>query len=82
MEKGLFSTISTEIEEGLRRNFHYRHARDLGQILPLRVFIIEKNGTRAYFRRCVEDGQKLGDVKHVVLDKRTGWTDYFAGELV
>jgi hypothetical protein len=75
------ATISTEIEEGLRRNFHYGHARDLGQILPLRIFVIEKNGTQAYFRRCVEDGQKMGDVKHVILDQRTGWAEYFTGEL-
>jgi hypothetical protein len=81
-EKGLFALVAAEIEEGFRRNFHYRHAGDLGQVLPLRVFVIERNGTRAYFRRCVEDGQKIGDVKHVVLDKRTGWTPYFTGELV
>jgi len=82
MEKGLSDIISTEIEEGLRRNFHYRHARDLGQVLALRVFVIEKDGTQAYFRRCVEDGQNLGDVKHVVLDRRTGWADHFSGRFI
>lgn len=81
-EKGLFAKISTEIDQGLGSNFHYRHARDLKQILPFRVFLIAKNGSQSYFRRCVEDGQRMGEIKHVLLDKRTGWADYFAGELI
>jgi hypothetical protein len=80
--KGVCDIVANEIEEGLRENFHYRHARDLEQVLPLRVFLIEGDGTDAYLRRCVEEGQKMGDVKHVVLDTRAGWANRFTGRFV
>jgi hypothetical protein len=80
--KGRCEIVAEEIEEGLRENFHYRHASDLEQVLPLRVFLIDGDGTGAYLRRCVEEGQKVGDVKHVVLDKRGGWVNRFEGNFV
>jgi hypothetical protein len=67
------------IEEGLAENFHYRYARDLEQVAPLKIFLIESAGMRTYFNRCRAEGQKIGDIKPDVLDKRTGWQDYFKG---
>lgn len=68
------------VEQGLLENFHYRYGRELGQIAPLRLFLIDPGGIRVYFNRCNENGQKIGDVKAGVLDKRTGWENYFKGK--
>ena len=51
--------IKRMVEEGLKENFHYRYARDLGQISQLKVFLIKGNGTQSYIKRCMEQGEKL-----------------------
>jgi hypothetical protein len=76
------SLFRDEIERGLEENFHYRYARSLEQIAPLRIFLIESGGVQTYFKRCGEEGQKIGDIKPNVLDKRTGWEDYFNGSFI
>lgn len=78
-EDSLITSIGNHIERGLGTNFHYRYARDLGQIKPLKLFFIHSNGIETYFKRCIHDGQKAGDIKPSVLDKRTGWEEHFNG---
>lgn len=74
--------IKKEVEKGLKENFHYWYARDLGQILPIKVFLIKSNGAESYFKRCIEEGQKIGEIKQVALDNRTGWEQYFEGNFL
>jgi len=67
------------IEQGLAENYHYRYARNLGQITPLRLFLIDSGGIRDYFNRGIAEGQKAGDIKSDILDRRIGWEGYFKG---
>ena len=69
------------IDTKLRDNFHYNHARALGQLAPVRVFRTEGGG-RAYLEEAVRAGQRAGDVKPLALDRRDGWSSRFPGQFV
>lgn len=70
--------IAASIERALEENFHYRYARRLGQLGPLRVFAA-RNAEASYLAACMARGQRAGDVKCVALDPRDGWTPKFEG---
>jgi hypothetical protein len=70
--------IGTSIERALEENFHYRYARRLGQLGPVRVFAA-RNAEASYLAACMARGQRAGDVKCVALDHRDGWTPKFEG---
>ena len=70
--------IGAFIERALDENFHYRYARRLGQLGPLRVFAA-RNAEASYLAACMARGQRAGDVKCVALDTRDGWTPKFEG---
>lgn len=70
--------IGGSIERALDENFHYRYARRLGQLGPLRVFAA-RNAEASYLAACIARGQRAGDVKSVALDPRDGWTPKFEG---
>lgn len=70
------------VDQGLKENFYYRYARDIGQLRPPRLFCVEPGaGREAFLARCAADGQRLGDIKQTVLDRRTGWTAVFCSVL-
>ena len=68
------------IEEKLAANPHYRACVALGQLAPVRVFRIEKDGFFLYLRRCRERGQRMGDVKPLALSPLSGWSAVYNGE--
>jgi hypothetical protein len=70
--------IGASIERALEENFHYRYARRLGQLGPLRVFAA-RHAEASYLAACMARGQRAGDVKSVALDPRDGWTPKFEG---
>jgi hypothetical protein len=70
--------IAASIERALEENFHYRYARRLGQLGPLRVFAA-RNAEASYLAACMARGQRAGDVKCIALDPRDGWTPKFEG---
>ena len=71
--------ILESVDQGLGTNFHYRYARELGQLERPRMRVLQENtGRESYLRQCVASGQRLGDIKPVLLDRRTGWTEAFA----
>lgn len=72
--------LSPSIDQGLKENFHYQYARDLNQLLPLQIFVIRKDAEQAYMRRCMSEGQRLGEIKYSLLDRRDNWQDYFEGD--
>jgi len=76
--EGDLGGIAGAIDRALDENFHYRHARRLGQLGPLRAFAA-RNAEASYLAACVARGQRAGDVKHVALDRRDGWTRQFEG---
>jgi hypothetical protein len=70
--------VAASIERALEENFHYRYARRLGQLGPVRVFAA-RNADASYVAACMARGQRAGDVKSVALDARDGWTAKFEG---
>ncbi len=70
--------VTETIDRGLKENFHYRYAREIGQLSPPRVVLVRSGaGHCTFVKRCIEAGQRLGDIKQTVLDRRTGWTEVF-----
>jgi hypothetical protein len=81
-DKKLFIDRSAElaynIETGLRDNFNYRYCRKLGQLKPVRVFVIEDDPQEKYFRQCLRT-QVLGNIKNPVVSRLEGWSGVFKG---
>ncbi len=73
--------IAAGVESGLQENFHYRYARRLGQLGPVRVFEA-RNAGASYLAAGVARNQRVGDVKAATLDPRDGWTERFSGSFV
>ncbi|WP_224247727.1 GH3 auxin-responsive promoter family protein [Hyalangium gracile] len=65
------------IEQALREGFHYRYARELGQLGPVRAVRVS-HGARHYEARCIALGQRAGDIKPTDLHRQPGWTAHFA----
>jgi hypothetical protein len=71
--------LEREIDAGLAQNPHYRYCRKLGQLGPLRIFMVRSAGHSRYIKHCVERGQRLGDIKPASLSAETGWSQRFDG---
>ena len=67
------------LERRLAVNFHYEYCRKLGQLGPVEVAWV-RNGGERYLEGCAARGQRLGDVKPAVLDKRGGWDAWLVGD--
>lgn len=70
------------IDTALKDNMQYAYARNIGQLSAPKVFHIRADGDRSYYRRCLEEGQRMGDIKPAVLDRRADWIPYFQGRLL
>lgn len=73
------AVIGAAVENRLRGNYHYQHARRLGQLLPLRVVSLEGDAMAVYRRCMMEKGMKAGDIKVTPLSKDSGWSFVFGG---
>ncbi len=63
----------------LRRNPYYAYCRDLGQLLPVRLFVIAERGYEAFAQRQAANGARFGDIKPVALCRASGWSEIFSG---
>ena len=68
--------LSAALDAALRENFHYDYCRRLGQLNEAQTVLV-KNGTEVYIHACQMRGMKMGDVKASVLQKSTGWSEWF-----
>jgi hypothetical protein len=68
--------LNAELDSALCENFHYDYCRRLGQLNEVQTVLV-KNGSEAYIQACQMRGMKMGDVKASVLQKSTGWNDWF-----
>lgn len=59
--------LEEQLEEILRKNFHYEYCRRLGQLKPLCVCHVFGNPRHDFLQYQVEKGQRLGDIKNVIL---------------
>jgi hypothetical protein len=76
----LFDALRKKLEDGLMENPYYRHAVAAGQLAPAEVTALNPEGDSAwllYERRCLQEGQKCGNIKPTALDRRTGWPEVF-----
>lgn len=71
---------SLRMENLLQENPNYRYCVDLGQLHPVRIYKIDGSGCARYEERCLEQGQKLGDIKPTALSTLDNWRHYFKGE--
>ena len=76
--------IEREIDELFQENYHYKYCRKLGQLLPLRIFLIDtvNNAKETYMKICNKRGQRLGDIKPSVLVSYKGLTEEFTGSFL
>ena len=72
--------LAKDIDNGLRENFHYDYCRKLGQLGGIQVIRVA-NGAETYLLACQSRGQKLGNIKPSVLQKTTGWMEWFTDTL-
>lgn len=66
------------VECALLEGHHYRYARELGQLGPVRSVRVSE-GARRYEARCISLGQRAGDIKPMDLHRQPGWSDHFSG---
>lgn len=77
--------LSDILDGALCENFHYDLCRRLGQLGPVRVFIIQskrQSAETAYLNEMQRRGIQLGNTKPAPLDRRTGWERVFEGRFV
>jgi hypothetical protein len=72
----LRNDLTTELDSILRENFHYDYCRKLGQLNEARIAAVAR-GAETYLNACQARGIKLGNIKPGVLQKSTGWGEWF-----
>ena len=76
------AALGLKMEMQLRKNPHYDYCRRLGQLAPLQVYWIAENAQTTYLHRCVELGQRAGNVNPTSLHRATGWEHSFIGHFI
>ena len=71
--------LSVALEERLRRNPHYDLCVRLGQLHPVRVFLVGDNAYQTFTKTLIARGAQLGNIKPTPLSRRSDWSDYFSG---
>jgi hypothetical protein len=74
------AAVRTGVEALLAKNPYYDHAVRFGQLGRLEVRGLSSSGAPAwqiYERECLKRGQKLGDIKPLVLHGGSGWAECF-----
>jgi hypothetical protein len=74
--------IGRKLDSLLHQNMQYAYACQLGQLQPVRIFRIARNGQSTYLARCLENGQQLGDIKPLLFDTRLEWSALFQGDFI
>jgi len=70
------------LDHELRRNPHYASCRNMGQLLPVRLFVITERGFETFAKRQAAQGTRLGDIKPAALCRTSGWSKVFGGTTV
>ena len=73
------ASLGARLEASLGCNPHYLYCRSLGQLAPVRVFHSQVPMWPLYLARCVQRGQRLGDIKPLALSTSDGWSSVFMG---
>jgi hypothetical protein len=70
---------AARIEMRLQENFHYRYARQLGQLAPLCIFRVA-GAMESYLNAKNQGGQRTGAIKQLALDAHGDWSRIFRRE--
>ncbi len=70
------------LDLALRRNPHYAYCRNLGQLLPPRIFLISERSFESYSAHQAARGARIGDIKPALLSRTTGWSNVFSGAYI
>lgn len=73
------NNVLPDIDNLLRENFHYDYCRKLGQLKKMKIFRLTGYPEKEYINHCAGTGQRIGDIKTVVLSKKSGWDNVFTG---
>lgn len=76
-DRTVFETLGAIFEEGFCRSPGYAYARQLGQLGPVKVRLVEANASELYLQRELKEGKVLGNIKIPALSARSGWEEYF-----
>lgn len=67
------TTLASLTDELLCENYHYAHARRLGQLNPVELRLVEGEATECYRQRRIHEGRRSGDLKLFALHRETDW---------
>ncbi|OGI10112.1 MAG: hypothetical protein A3I68_05970 [Candidatus Melainabacteria bacterium RIFCSPLOWO2_02_FULL_35_15] len=76
--------VAKVLDERLQENYHYKYCRKLGQLGPIKIFLIDINNIKRASDIYLEKtkGKQIGSVKSTVLCNKTGWLRNFKGDFV
>ena len=80
LSRAKLAIMRARVEEILTGNPYYDHALRLSQLRKLEVHALSSSAESAwgvYERECLRRGQKLGDIKPVVLHRGFDWPRFF-----
>lgn len=77
---GDLSSLAEFLEKGLCKNYHYRHARQLGQLAPAIVRRVDQ-AARKVRQHLILQGQQEGNIKFTALRTETNWREVLLPEL-
>ncbi len=76
VNKPLPKDFSEFLEKGLRENFYYDHARNVGQVYPLSVNeLTMERPQQAYINQECKNGKREGSIKQLFLNRSLGWKE-------
>ncbi|MCX7010846.1 MAG: GH3 auxin-responsive promoter family protein [Kiritimatiellaeota bacterium] len=67
------ATLASLTDELLCENYHYAHARRLGQLDPVELRLVGGEATECYRQRRIREGRRPGDLKVFALHRETDW---------
>ena len=67
------------LDERLRENYHWDHARRIGQMGPIEVVELVGDAVALYRRHLIELGHRPGDIKLLALRRESNWRGVFSG---
>jgi hypothetical protein len=82
VSKLLPNQLSGLIDESLRKNFHYHHARQISQLANPEVFLLEKDPVEDIINHIESTGIKRGDIKLLPLNRHTIWPQILKGRFI
>jgi hypothetical protein len=70
------------IDDSLGKNFHYHHARQIGQLTRPEIFLLEKDPVEDMVNYIESTGVKRGEIKLLPLSRHTIWAQILKGRFI